>query len=264
MPKERSWHWVSFGHITNSVARLSADQRGGVAIMMGLLFPVLLAGLGFGFEISNWYLKTRAMQNAADAAATAAASNGEDNYNLEAAAVAANYGFIDGTDNVSVTASNDATCPAGDGINPPCYSVTISSKVPLFLSQLVGYTGDTSLNGVPEKLLTSAAVAIQTTRQQPICLLTLSQSGQGIRTDGATELEFRRLQRDVGFRINVQWFRLECYLRAGGRHQFRLRQQAKIQYSGRSRSLRRVSHQHSGQYMRRGHKRLSARTAKKE
>jgi Flp pilus assembly protein TadG len=100
--------------------------------MMGLLFPVLLAGLGFGFEISNWYLKTRAMQNAADAAVIAAASNGEDNYNLEAAAVAANYGFFDGTDNVSVTASNDATCPAGDGINPPCYSVTISSKVPLF------------------------------------------------------------------------------------------------------------------------------------
>ena len=190
MPKERSWHWVSFGHITNSVARLSADQRGGVAIMMGLLFPVLLAGLGFGFEISNWYLKTRAMQNAADAAVIAAASNGEDNYNLEAAAVAANYGFFDGTDNVSVTASNDATCPAGDGINPPCYSVTISSKVPLFLSQLVGYTGDISLNGVPEKLLTSAAVAIQTTKQQPICLLTLSQSGQGIRTDGAPNSNF--------------------------------------------------------------------------
>jgi Putative Flp pilus-assembly TadE/G-like len=190
MPNERSWHWVSLGHIANSVASLKADQRGGVAIMMGLLFPVLLAVLGLGFEISNWYLKTRAMQNAADAAVIAAASNGEDNYNVEAAAVAANYGFVDGSDHVSVTASNNATCPAGDDISPPCYSVTISSGVPLFLSQFVGYTGDTTLNGAPEKLLTSAAVAVQTTKQQPICLLTLSQSGQGIRSDGAPNSNF--------------------------------------------------------------------------
>ena len=262
MPKERSGNRVSFGHITNSVARLSADQRGGVAIMMGLLFPVLLAGLGFGFEISNWYLKTRAMQNAADAAVIAAASNGEDNYNLEAAAVAANYGFFDGTDNVSVTASNDATCPAGDGINPPCYSVTISNKVPLFLSQLVGYTGDISLNGVPEKLLTSAAVAIQTTKKQPLCLLTLSQSGQGIRTDGAPNSNFAgcSVMSDSGSTCNGS----DLMLPTGWRHISLLRQQAKIQYSGRSRSLRRVSHQHSGQYMRRGHKRRLARTAKKE
>jgi Flp pilus assembly protein TadG len=101
--------------------------------MMGLLFPVLLSGLGLGFEISNWYLRTRAMQNATAAAVIAAASNGEGNYNVEAAAVAAHYGFIDGADNVAVKASNNATCPSGTNINPPCYSVTISSIVPLFL-----------------------------------------------------------------------------------------------------------------------------------
>jgi Flp pilus assembly protein TadG len=105
--------WQVINDIIRSLTRLRADQRGGVAVMMGLLFPVLLATLGLGFEISNWYLKTRSMQNAADAAAIAAASNGEDNFNIEAAAVAANYGFIDGTDNVTVTASNAATCPAG-------------------------------------------------------------------------------------------------------------------------------------------------------
>jgi len=124
--------------------------------MMGLLFPVLLGGLGLGFEISNWYLRTRAMQNAADAAVMAAASNSESNYNVEAAAVAAHYGFVNGTDNVTVAASNNATCPAGANINPPCYSVTISSIVPLFLSQFVGYSGDTTLNGAPEKTIVTA------------------------------------------------------------------------------------------------------------
>jgi Flp pilus assembly protein TadG len=190
MPNRPAWQRINVGNITRSLASLRADQRGGVAVMMGLLFPVLLAGLGLGFEISNWYMKKRAMQNAADAAAIAAASNGEDNYNIEAAAVAAHYGFVDGTDNVALTASNAATCPAGDDINPPCYGVTISSVVPLFLSQFVGYTGDTTVNGAPEKLLTSAAVAVQSTKKQPLCLLTLSQSGQGIRTNGAPNSNF--------------------------------------------------------------------------
>src|SRR4029078_1359376 len=170
--------------------RLHTDQRGGVAIMMGLLFPIVLAGLGLGFEISNWYLKSRAMQNAADAAVMAAASNGEDNFNVEAAAVAAHYGFVDGASNVSVAASNNAPCPEGADVTSSCYSVSISSTVPLFLSQLVGYVGDLNSNGVPLKLLTSAAVAVQTTIQQPLCLLTLSKLGTGLRTNGAPNSNF--------------------------------------------------------------------------
>lgn len=130
--------------------------------MMAFLFPILIAGFGLGFEITNWYFKTRAMQNAADAAAIAAAANGSANYNVEAAAVAAQYGYVTGTNNVTVTASNAAPCPADPNITPPCYSVTISSAVPLFLSQLVGYTADITLNGARQKVLTSAAVAIQT------------------------------------------------------------------------------------------------------
>ena len=181
---------LSLSMIATASLRLRSDQRGGVAIMMGLLFPVVLAGLGLGFEISNWYLRSRAMQNAADAAVMAAASNGEDNFNVEAAAVAAHYGFVDGASNVSVTASNNAPCPEGADVTSSCYSVSISSVVPLFLSQLVGYVGDLKNDGVPQKLLTSAAVAVQTTIQQPLCLLTLSKSGTGLRTNGAPNSNF--------------------------------------------------------------------------
>src|SRR5690349_20277551 len=176
--------------IIRTLGRLRTDNRGGVAVIMGLLFPVLLGGLGLGFEISNWYLRTRSMQNAADAAAMSAATNGQDNYNIEAAAVTANYGFVDGDNHVSITTSNNATCPAGAEIEPPCYSVSISSIVPLFLSQFVGYKGNPGADGTPEKVLTSAAVAVQTKIKQPICLLTLSQSGQGIRTNGAPNSNF--------------------------------------------------------------------------
>ena len=177
--------------IITDLLRLRADERGGVAVLMAFLFPVLLAGLGLGFEVSSWYLRSRAMQNAADAAVMAAASNGEDNFDIEAAAVAAHYGFENGTNDVSVTASNNAPCPEGAEVTSPCYSVSISSIVPLYLSQLVGFAGDLKSNGVAKKLLTSAAVAVQTTIQQPLCLLTLSHSGTGLRTNGAPNSDFK-------------------------------------------------------------------------
>jgi Flp pilus assembly protein TadG len=170
--------------------RMRVDQCGTVAIMMGLLLPVLIGGLGLGFEVSNWYLRTRAMQNAADAAAIAAASNNSTNYDVEAKAVTAQYGFVDGSNNVVVTASNTAPCPVQANVNPPCYSVTISSVVPLYLSQVIGFLGDTTVGGGRAKSLTSSAVADNSEIQQPICLLALDQTGTALRTNGAPNSNF--------------------------------------------------------------------------
>jgi hypothetical protein len=170
--------------ITNQLRRLRADERGTVSILMGFLIIPLVGALGIGFEVSNWYMTTRGMQNAADAATLAAAANGGSNYDVEARAVAAQYGFVDGTKNVSIAVSNAAACPGG-GSN--CYSVTISGYLPLLLSQVVGFTGDTNLNGTLEKKLSAVAVAKPTTKPQDVCLLALAGSGvaQGIRTNGA-------------------------------------------------------------------------------
>jgi hypothetical protein len=175
---------VIFASIKKHIRRLRADERGTVAVIMGVLIIPLVGALGIGFEVSNWYMTTRGMQNAADAAAIAAATNGGSNYDVEAKAVAAQYGFVDGTNNISIAVSNTAACPAGGNT---CYSVTISGFTPLLLSQVVGFKGDTTLNGTLEKKLSSAAVANATTQPQDICMLALASSGaaQGIRTNGA-------------------------------------------------------------------------------
>src|SRR5439155_18702779 len=125
--------------LSKHLHRLRADQRGTVSVIMGLLIIPLVGALGVGFEVSNWYMTARGMQNAADAAAIAAATNGGSNYDVEAKAVAAEYGFVNGVNNISIAVSNTAACPGG-GTN--CYSVTISGFMPLFLSQIVGYRGD--------------------------------------------------------------------------------------------------------------------------
>jgi Flp pilus assembly protein TadG len=161
---------------------LRRDRCGNVTVMMAFLLPPLIGTFGLGFEVANWYLITRTMQNAADSAAVAAATNGGGNYATEARAVAATYGFLDGINNVTVTASNAAACPGG-GTN--CYSVTITQKLSLFLSQMIGYPGNTTLNGVAGQQLTSAAVASQSSIQVPLCLLALGTSGaQDIVTNG--------------------------------------------------------------------------------
>src|SRR5215475_15686968 len=139
-----SIHWKI---LASTLTRFHADRSGNVAIMGSLLMVPLVGTIGLGFEVSNWYLTTRAMQNAADAAAIAAATNatnGGSNYDVEAKAVAAQYGFVDGVNSVSIATSNTAACPGG-GNN--CYSVTISGLVPLLMSQVVGFQGDASNNG---------------------------------------------------------------------------------------------------------------------
>ena len=66
-----------------------------------------------------------------------------------------------------------------------CYSVTISSLVPLFLSEVVGFTGTSKINGVPQRSLSAAAVAKQASLSVPLCMLALGTSGaQDIVTNG--------------------------------------------------------------------------------
>jgi Flp pilus assembly protein TadG len=172
---------ISLG-IFRRLRDLHRDRRGNITVMMGFLLPPLIGTFGVGFEVANWYLTTRSMQNAADSAALAAATNASTGWDLEAKAVAAQYGFANGVNNVTVTVSNAATCPGG-GTN--CYSVTITQKFALFVSQTIGYQGNSTLNGNPAQQLTSSAVANQTSIQVPLCLLALGTSGaQDIVTNG--------------------------------------------------------------------------------
>src|SRR5258708_4535956 len=115
--------------IANQMRRLRADERGAVSVIMGFLIIPLVGSLALGFEVSNWYMITRGMQNAADAATLAAATNGGANYDVEAKAVAAQYGFVDGTNTISIAVTDKAACPDGSGNT--CYSVAISGFGPL-------------------------------------------------------------------------------------------------------------------------------------
>src|SRR5579872_4003451 len=94
------------------IAVRAKDNRGNIAVITALISPVFLATMGLGAEGSYWYTLQRGMQNAADAAVIAAATNGTSSYASEAQAVAGQMGFQNGVNNVVVTASNSASCPS--------------------------------------------------------------------------------------------------------------------------------------------------------
>ena len=169
----------SLAKAVHALGGLRVDQRGNVAVMLAFLLPVLCGAMGLGFEVTNWYMQTRAMQNAADSAVLAAASNGSSSYNVEADAVAAQYGYVNGAKNVTVTALNNVACP--DGTNPR-YSVQISSVVPLYLSQVVGYNGDLTVAGQKMKAVSSTAMAKGQKAPQVVCLLALNSTGTALQT----------------------------------------------------------------------------------
>ena len=162
-------------------------RGGNVAIMTALSLPVVLGAFGVGAEAASWMAGKRAMQNAADAAAIAAASNAGPSYDVEALAVAAQYGFQNGVGGVTVSAINDAPCPAG--ATGPCYRVNISRAEPLLLAQITGYQGDTVYGGSPAKLVGATAVAVQGLAPRSYCVLTLATSGAtpALRTNGAPD-----------------------------------------------------------------------------
>src|ERR1700732_1255239 len=98
------------------------NKEGAVAILTGIAMLVLCGVVGLGIDLGMWYRTTRLMQNAADSAAIAASMDGSSSYQSTGQAIAAQYGFINGTDNITVTIANNQTCPNGQ---TDCYSATI-------------------------------------------------------------------------------------------------------------------------------------------
>ncbi|MGQ0445214.1 MAG: pilus assembly protein TadG-related protein [Beijerinckiaceae bacterium] len=164
------------------------DRSGVVVILVALTMPVLAGTMGLAAETSYWYVHRRGMQNAADAAALAAATNAGSGYVAEAKAVAARFGFTHGSGNITVAATNPSsatgcTTPAGSANS--CYVVTVLDKVPLFLSRvLTGKTGTTTL-AVSSVASNGAAY--------PYCVLALAPTPPGedpaIRTNGAPKAD---------------------------------------------------------------------------
>ncbi|MDP3852262.1 TadE/TadG family type IV pilus assembly protein [Phenylobacterium sp.] len=180
------------------LTRLMVDRRGAVSPMLTLMLIPMIAVLGLATEASGWFFAQRSMQNAADSAALAAATNGCDAseascvtamtpyYDAEAASVASEFGFVNGEADTTVTASNTATCPNGD---TNCYSVTITRMARIGLVRIVGFDGDSVTgDGSAAQLVRAVAIARPRGPATGFCLIGLG-GGNAVRINGGPFLD---------------------------------------------------------------------------
>jgi Flp pilus assembly protein TadG len=154
-----------------ALRRIVLDSGGGAALVTALAMPVVVGGLGLGSEVGYWYFNQRKVQNAADVAAYAAATElraGSNAASIAAAATAAaeRTGYVPAR-GVITTNSPPATGPNfGD---PDSVEVTVAENLPRMFSGLF------ASGAVP---VTGRAVANITGGQQT-CVLALDPSASG-------------------------------------------------------------------------------------
>src|SRR5438270_44987 len=94
------------------VAGALRDRSGATAVAIALALTAVLGFAGLGTEAASWYYTKRNMQGAADAAAASAGANlaitlqrggsvSSSQFTTDAQSIAAKYGFVHGTGNVT-------------------------------------------------------------------------------------------------------------------------------------------------------------------
>ncbi|MCK1421166.1 hypothetical protein IVB14_03045 [Bradyrhizobium sp. 180] len=127
------------GRTISLLQRFARDQSGSYVLISALLMPVLVGTAGLGTEVGWWYYKHKNMQSAADSGAVSAAtaaSAGTDPLS-EAKAVTANYGYANGSNNVTVTV-NQPPKTGNHASNSQAIEVIVSQPQQRLLSALFG------------------------------------------------------------------------------------------------------------------------------
>lgn len=152
------------------ILRWGADERGNVGPLLALLVVPLIGAFAIVAETGSWATYHRSQQNAADSAVLAAALKGSSGYDTEAYSVATKYGYTSGSNNATVTVyygsgtgavASTQPCPTGANIisGTSCWKVKITKVVPIYLTRVVGFNGDTALGTGRGKTITAYAAA---------------------------------------------------------------------------------------------------------
>jgi len=129
---------------TRDLLRRFANDRAGVsAVLVGLCLSLMLGASGLAVDVGLWYSDRRAAQGAADAAAYSAAVDYMNSASPSVAyaqstaqAVAAQYGFVNGQNGVTVTVNTPPTSGNYTSGTNNAFEVLITKSEPLAFSAL--------------------------------------------------------------------------------------------------------------------------------
>jgi len=169
------------------IGAVLSDRTGVTALALAISLSALAGLAGLGTEAASWYSTKRAMQGAADmaastAAAALAAGEPSSTFATEAKSVAASYHFVDGVNNTTVTVHYPPQTGAYQ--SSPAVAVRISQTQQPLLSGLFLSTGPT--------ISTRAAALADFSKTGAACVVALDPNNEtSLTTSGAsTNLAF--------------------------------------------------------------------------
>ena len=141
MTKQKNDDAVEGGHwgLLRPLRAFLRDTSGNYAIIGALLSPVLIGATGLATEGGLWYHTHQTLQGAADSAALSAAAryglNVNANLPVQANAVVATYGYVNGTNGTVVTVNRPASTGAYTG-NSKAVEVIVTFQQARLLSSI--------------------------------------------------------------------------------------------------------------------------------
>ena len=134
-----------FTRVHQTLRRLAADQRGFSLVFTGLAAAVLMGAVGLAVDVGAWEMNQRNMQAAADEAAYSAdiAAQAGQNYTTQADAVAAQLGFVNGQNGVSVAVHNPPS-QGSNTSNTSAYEVIITQPQTMWFANYFLSTAPTA------------------------------------------------------------------------------------------------------------------------
>jgi Flp pilus assembly protein TadG len=173
------------------IAGLQHDRRGAVALLVGLVAPVLAMALGLGIEVSRWSVAKLELQRIADAAALAGAFDYQHQATKvpkTAAMAAANFAWYNGVTGIATPTWTAATNLLTDNqitvqiiaglrtASDTAMQVTVSRLVPLYLAGIFTSVGTQTVTA------TAVAELVTATGGALACVLALQGDATGITT----------------------------------------------------------------------------------
>jgi Flp pilus assembly protein TadG len=121
------------GRSKNLLARFARDTSGSYLIIGALMMPVLVGFVGLGTDYGQWVYTHQSAQSAADSAAVSAATADKaTDVTVQASAVTALYGFVNGTNGTTVAVNRPPTSGSRSGTANAVEVVVTQQRAPLF------------------------------------------------------------------------------------------------------------------------------------
>ena len=170
------------------LSRFCSDRSGTIAVLTALSLTALVGFAGLGIETTQWYTEKRSIQAASDDAALSAAiafaKGNTSGYTTEAKSVAGSDGFVDGTNQVSVTV-NMPPLSGPYASNASAVQVIITAPAQPVLSRM--FISDFTIGGQGVAIVSPAGTAAGG------CVLALNGAAAGAGTlSGTTSITLNK------------------------------------------------------------------------